>query len=175
METKRATGSGSLVAEAETTVRASVVVDAPIEHAFRVFTADMGAWWPASHHIADVPMAAAILEPRVGGRWYELGEDGSTCDWGVLLAWEPPHHVAFSWHLDGDFRLDRVPGHASRVDVRFTSRDDGSTSVELEHSGLDRHGEGWQRLRDGVRPPRGWTSILQLYAARATTSRSAGR
>jgi uncharacterized protein YndB with AHSA1/START domain len=166
MEMKRATGSASLVGEAETTVRASVVVDAPIEHAFRVFTADMGAWWPKSHHIADASMAAAILEPRVGGRWYELGVDGSTCEWGVVLAWDPPHHVAFSWHLDGDFRLDRVPGHASRVDVWFTAQDDGSTLVGLEHSDLDRHGDGWRRLRDQVGAPGGWTGILARFAER---------
>ena len=170
METSRATGGRNHVADPDTIVRASVVVDAPIDHAFRIFTSDMGSWWPKSHHIADAPMAVAILEPRVGGRWYELGVDGGTCDWGVVLAWDPPNQVAFSWHLDGDFRLDRVPTHASRVDVRFTTQQDGSTLVELEHSGLDHHGDGWQRLRDQVGAPGGWTGILGWFAERVGAS-----
>jgi uncharacterized protein YndB with AHSA1/START domain len=169
MVTDRVTGTGSLVAESPTTVRASVVVDAPIEHVFRVFTADMTSWWPRTHHIGAPPMVATILEPRVGGRWYELGDDDSTCEWGIVLAWDPPRHVAVSWHLDGDFRVDRTPGHASRVDVRFHAQADGATLVELEHSGLDRHGTGWERLRDGVSAPGGWSSILGRFAERAAS------
>ena len=150
--------------ELETAVRASVVVRAPIEHAFEVFTSDIGSWWPDSHHIGSVPMVAAYIEPRVGGRWYELGDDGSECLWGVVLAWDPPKHVALSWHLDGDFRYDPEITRSSRVDVRFRALDADTTLVELEHSGLDHHGPGWQRLQGPI--TRGWAFILGRFGDR---------
>jgi uncharacterized protein YndB with AHSA1/START domain len=153
------------VSEEATTVRASIVVDAPIERVFRVFTEDMTAWWPRDHHIGAVPMAAAVLEPRIGGRWYELGDDGTDCQWGIVLAWDPPRHVALSWHLDGDFRYDPDASRSSRVDVTFTSHGPASTLVELVHSGLDHHGPTWQRLRAGV--SRGWPFILGRFADRS--------
>lgn len=149
----------------EATVRASVRVRAPIDHVFEVFTSDMSGWWPRTHHIGSVPMVATIVEPRVGGRWYEIGNDGSQCDWGVVLDWDPPRHLALSWHLDGDFRYDPDGGRASRVDVRFDAQPDGSTVVELIHSGLDRHGPTWRRLRDGVSG--GWRTILGQFAVTA--------
>jgi uncharacterized protein YndB with AHSA1/START domain len=152
----------------ETSIRASVVVRAPVEHTFRVFTADMGSWWPASHHIGVAPMVAAIVEPRVGGRWYEVGDDGSDCQWGLVLAWDPPGHLALSWHLDGDFRYDSDALRASRVDVWFREQADGSTLVELVHTGLDRHGPTWTRLRD--RATGGWAFILGRIFDRANPS-----
>jgi uncharacterized protein YndB with AHSA1/START domain len=145
-------------------VRFSISVAVDVERAFRVFTEQMGSWWPPEHHINDAPMAAAILEPRVGGRWYELGIDGSQCEWGVVLAWDPPHHVAVSWHLDGDFRYDPTVERSSRVDVRFQAQEDGTTRVELEHSGLDHHGPTWRRLRDAVSEPAGWPLHLRRFA-----------
>ena len=68
----------------------TITVDAPIDQAFRTFTDAFGSWWPAEYHIGQADMATAILEPREGGRWYEQGTDGSECDWGRVLAWEPP-------------------------------------------------------------------------------------
>jgi uncharacterized protein YndB with AHSA1/START domain len=159
-------------ANPETSIRASVVVHAPIEHAFEVFAADMTSWWPSTHHIGDAPMVAAIVEPRVGGRWYELGDDGSECQWGVVLAWEPPHHLALSWHLDGDFEYDPEVLHASRVDVSFMAQPDGSTLVELAHSDLDRHGPTWTRLRE--RAGGGWSFILGRFVARAESAPATG-
>jgi uncharacterized protein YndB with AHSA1/START domain len=143
----------------ETSVIFSIDVEAPIEHAFQVFTEGIDSWWPREHHIGSVDMAIAILEPRAGGRWYELGIDESECDWGIVLAWEPPRHVALSWHLDGDFRSGT---RESRVDIRFEALDDRTTRVVLEHSGLDRHGPTWRRLRDGI--SRGWPADLQRFA-----------
>ena len=145
-----------------TMVRANVIVRATIEHAFRIFTEDMTSWWPTKHHIGIRPMVAAILEPRTGGRWYELDDDGSECDWGIVLAWDPPRHLALSWHLDGDYRYDSNAQRSNRVDVRFQTQPDGSTLVQLEHSLLDRHGPSWTRLRDGVSG--GWSGILQRFA-----------
>jgi hypothetical protein len=124
----------------------------------------MTAWWPPEHHINAAPMAAAILEPRVGGRWYELGTDGSQCEWGIVLAWEPPRHVAVSWHLDGDFQYDPVVERSSRVDVWFEVQEDGTTRVKLEHSGLEHHGPSWRRLRDGIASSDGWPKHLRRFA-----------
>lgn len=146
------------------TIRTSVVVDVPIEHAFRVFTQDMTSWWPPTHHIGDAPMIAAVIEPRVGGRWYEVGNDGTDCQWGLVLAWDPPRHLALTWHLDGDFRYDPDTLRASRVDVRFSATSSGGTLVELEHSGLERHGPTWRRLQE--RASGGWAFILGRYLDR---------
>jgi uncharacterized protein YndB with AHSA1/START domain len=143
-----------------TSVRFEIEVEAPIEQVFRVFTEGIDSWWPRDHHIGRVDMAVAILEPRIGGRWYELGVDGSECDWGTVLAWDPPRHVAVSWHLDGTFQFDPDRTRASRVDVRFEPRGSDRTQVILEHSGLDRHGDTWQTLRERI--SRGWPSDLRL-------------
>lgn len=158
------TNTGAGVVIEETTVRASIAVRAPIEHAFDVFTAGMSSWWPRSHHIGTTAMVATIVEPRVGGRWYELGDDGSECDWGMVLAWGPPHHLALSWHLDGDYRYDPDARRSSRVDIRFRAQADGTTLVEVEHSGLDRHGPTWRRLRDDIASTGGWPGMLRLFA-----------
>ena len=67
-------------------VRKSLVVKAPPERAFSVFTAGIGRWWPPSHHIGAAAFKDAVVEPRAGGRWYEIGEDGSECQWGHVIA-----------------------------------------------------------------------------------------
>jgi hypothetical protein len=144
----------------DTTYSTSVTVHAPIDRAFKVFTEGFDTWWPRTHHIAEAEMAEAIMEQREGGRWYERGVDGSECDWGEVLTWDPPAHVAVSWHLDGEFKYDADPSHASRVDVRFVAEGPDTTRVELEHSGLDRHGESWQQLRTGISGEGGWPAII---------------
>jgi len=148
-----------------TTLRFSITVAADVERAFKVFTEQMSSWWPRERRINDAPMAAAIVEPRIGGRWYEVGTDGSQCEWGMVLAWDPPHHLAVTWHLDGDFRYDAAAERASRIDIWFHPSDDGVTRVELVHSGLDRHGPTWRRLRDTIATPDGWQLHLQRFAA----------
>ena len=146
----------------ETTVRKQITVNAPIEKAFDVFTTRFDTWWPRSHHIATAEMAEAILEQRAGGRWYERGIDGSECDWGEVLEFEPPNHVTLSWRLDGNFQYDAHA--ASRVDVWFTAESPTVTRVELAHSELDRHGETWRQLRDGIDSGGGWQMILAGFA-----------
>ena len=145
-----------------TAVSTEVTVAIPIERAFRAFTVGFGAWWPPDHHIGDAEMVDGVIEPHVGGRWFERGADGTECDWGRVLTWDPPHHVGLSWHLDGEFRYVPDPDRSSRVDVRFTTVEDG-TRVELTHSGLDRHGPGWEGLATGVASPNGWPGILGRY------------
>lgn len=150
-----------------TNVVIAVTVDAPIEHCFTVFTDDFSSWWPSTHHIREAEMADCRIEPRAGGRWYEIGVDGGECDWGTVLDWNPPAHVALSWHLNPEFKYDPDPARASRVDVRFTDLGGGRTHVELEHSQLDRHGDGWEQLKVGVSGDGGWRGILGAFADRA--------
>jgi uncharacterized protein YndB with AHSA1/START domain len=145
-------------------VQKKLSVNLPVERVFAVFTQDMGAWWPATHHIAKQAFTEITVEPRAGGRWFERAEDGSECDWGRVLAWEPPHRVVFSWHLQADWNFDPDPEKASEVEVRFVAEGTDKTRVELEHRKLERHGESWEKVRTGVDSPRGWTFILEAFA-----------
>jgi uncharacterized protein YndB with AHSA1/START domain len=144
----------------------TVTVGVPLERAFRVFTASFNTWWPAQYHIGQADLAEAVLEPREGGRWYERGVDGSECDWGRVLAWEPPHRLVVTWQINGRWQYDPDPEHASEIEVRFTADGPGQTTVELEHRHLDRLVEG-QALRDGIIGGGGWGSLLDLFAKAA--------
>jgi uncharacterized protein YndB with AHSA1/START domain len=148
----------------EATVRKSVRVPVPIERAFSVFVERMETWWPASHHIGAQPFQAIFVEPRVGGRWYERDLQGNECDWGTVLAWGPPRRVTFSWHLGLDWKFNPDLAKASEVEIRFTSEGPSTTLVELEHSRLERHGEGYQQLRTALDGPNAWASILAEFA-----------
>jgi uncharacterized protein YndB with AHSA1/START domain len=145
-------------------VRKTLSVDVSVERAFAVFTENMEAWWPATHHVAKQPFAAIVVEPRTGGRWFEMAADGTECDWGRVLAWEPPHRVTFAWHLQPDWKFNPDPEKASEVEIRFIEEGARKTRVELEHRALERHGEGWEQLRTGVDSPGGWTAILEQFA-----------
>jgi uncharacterized protein YndB with AHSA1/START domain len=158
----------------EAVVRKSVRVRAPIERAFSVFVEQMETWWPATHHIGNVPFAAIFVEPRVGGRWYERNAEGQQCDWGTVLAWNPPHRVTFSWHVgpghdQPDWVADPDMARASEVEIKFTAEGPERTLVELTHSKLERHGAGYQQLREIFDGPGAWSGILALYAKRVET------
>jgi uncharacterized protein YndB with AHSA1/START domain len=144
----------------------TVTVGVPVERAFRVFTASLNTWWPVQYHIGQAEIAEAILEPREGGRWYERGVDGSECDWGRVLAWEPPHRLVVTWQINGQWQFDPDPAHASEIEVRFTEAGPEQTTVELEHRLLDRLVDG-QALRDGITSGGGWGAILELFAKAA--------
>jgi hypothetical protein len=148
-------------------VRKSVRVNAAAAHAFETFAAGIGRWWPASHSISAAPMKDVVIEPRAGGRWYERGQDGSECDWGVVLAWEPPGRLLLGWQLDAEFR--RNPATASEVELRFIAESPTVTRVELEHRGLERLGESAEVLRGKIDAPGGWTGILERYREAAAT------
>jgi uncharacterized protein YndB with AHSA1/START domain len=134
-------------------VLVSVRVDASIDRAFHVFTAEIGTWWPRSNGVGQLSVATAIIEPRVGGRWYEIDEHGGVCEWGIVLVWEPPRRVVLSWHLGGA-GPEQAKVESSRVDVQFTALDARSTQVDLRHTGLEVHREGWHSLRDRLAQPR---------------------
>ena len=142
----------------------TVTVKASQQHAFKVFTAGFTTWWPSSHHIGKADMAEAIMEQREGGRWYERGVDGSECDWGTVLAYDPPNRVVVSWHLDGAWAYNPDPAKASEVEVRFIAEGPDVTRVELEHRHFERHGDDWEAVARGVSSDGGWAGILRGYA-----------
>jgi uncharacterized protein YndB with AHSA1/START domain len=149
--------------ETVTPVLKTVVVNAPRERAFRIFTEFFGGWWPSTHHIGKHPYETAILEGRPGGRWYERATDGTECEWGRVLAWEPPARVTLSWHLGPDWQYDPDMAKASEVDVRFIAESASTTRVELEHRHLERHGAGGDGIRAQVDSPGGWGTIMELF------------
>jgi len=156
MSTANKVGSGSAVAA----IKKTILVNASPALAFQIFTEGHGSWWPVqTHHIGKVPAQTAILEPRVGGRWYELGEDGSECEWGKVLIWEPPHRLVLAWQIAADWKFD--PNLVAEVEVRFV-QEGSKTRVELEHRKLEVFGSAAAKVRaelDG-----GWLGILERFA-----------
>lgn len=146
-----------------TAIRKQFTVAAPAERAFRVFTRNMGVWWPKEHHIGKTALADCVIEPRQGGRWYEVGTDGVECEWGKVLAWDPPRRVVLAWQLDSRFQYD--PKLITEVEIRFTELGLRQTQVDFEHRDLERFGEAAERLRKEMGG--GWAMILDRFAAEA--------
>lgn len=151
---------------AETSVRTQVVVQAPIERAFSVFTEGIGSWFPSEYNLLDVEIAERVFEPRVGGRVYDRGTDGTECHWARVLAYEPPNRVVISWDISVQWQIETDPEKTSEVEVQFTSEAPERTRVELEHRNLDRHGDGWEGIRESVGGEGGWPGCLQRFAER---------
>lgn len=149
-----------------TSVRLEIVVDVPIERAFHVFTNDFGSFKPREHNLLAVPIAETVFETRVGGHIYDRGVDGSECRWARVLAYEPPNRVVFSWDISPRWQLERDASKTSEVEVRFFAESAERTRLELEHRNIERHGEGWEGVRDGVAGEGGWPLYLQRYAER---------
>ena len=147
------------------TVRKQVTVDAPIKRAFTVFTMRFGDFKPKEHNLLGVAIAETVFEPKVGGHIYDRGVDGSECRWARILAYDPPDRVVFSWDISPEWRLETDPERTSEVEVRFVAETPERTRVELEHRHLDRHGPGWESVRDGVAHDEGWPLYLSRYAA----------
>jgi uncharacterized protein YndB with AHSA1/START domain len=154
---------------AETSVRAATEVEAPIERAFRVFTEDIGSWWDPTHHVLRGELAGMVFEPRAGGHIIDRGVDGTECRWARVLAYEPPHRILFSWDVNPRWEVEADPRKSSEVEVRFTELEGGGTRVELEHRHLDRHGDGWEQMRDAVASPGGWPAGMIAFTARVET------
>src|SRR5271165_4937889 len=114
---------------ADTTVQASIVVDAPIERAFAVFTEQIGSWWNEDHHILEGELAEMVFEPREGGHVYDRAVDGSECRWSRVLAYEPPRRVVISWDINLQWKLETDPARTSEIEVRFISQDHTHTRV----------------------------------------------
>jgi uncharacterized protein YndB with AHSA1/START domain len=149
-----------------TSVTASIVVEAPIEKAFRVFTDDIGSWWTPEHHILQAELKEMVFEPRVGGHIIDRGVDGSECAWARVLVYEPPNRLVFSWNVSLQWQLETDHSRTSEVEARFIVESPTRTRVELEHRNLDRHGDGWEAMRDAVGAPDGWGHGLRRFADR---------
>jgi uncharacterized protein YndB with AHSA1/START domain len=145
-------------------VRHQVVVNAPVERAFAVFTGQFGNFKPREHNLLAVPIAETVFEPRVGGHIYDRGIDGSVCRWARVLVYEPPTRVVFTWDIGPTWQFESDLARTSEVEVRFTEESPGRTRVELEHRHIDRHGRGWQSVAEGVDGDAGWPLYLDRYA-----------
>jgi uncharacterized protein YndB with AHSA1/START domain len=151
------------------TVHKSIIVEATQERAFAVFTAGLANWWPLdAYHIGGQSPETAVLEPRVGGRWFERAADGTECDWGHVLEWDPPRGLVLSWEINADFRPD--PGTKTTLAVRFVPEGPRTTRVELDHQGLDAYDSRAAELQALFDSDRGWSSLLARFAG-ATQSR----
>jgi hypothetical protein len=154
-------------------VRKSVTVEADQSRAFDVFTARHGAWWPSTYHIGESVFESAVIEPFAGGRWFERGVDGSECDWGQVLVWEPPRRLVLAWQITAEWRFD--PGLVTEIEVRFEPLGVNRTRVDLEHRHLERFGTRAVEMRaifdSGGVPgaPQGWAGILRTFAAAVRT------
>ena len=146
-------------------VRKQIVVEAPVERAFAVFTERFGDFKPPEHNMLGSPIAETVFEARVGGHVYDRGVDGSECHWARVLAYEPPERVVFSWDISPQWQIETEPENVSEVEVRFVAETPERTRVELEHRNIDRHGPGWEAITDGVEGDAGWPLYLARYAA----------
>ena len=148
-------------AQPSAAVKKTIRIAVPIDRAFGVLTERMGAWWPSTHHIGKQPFTEVVVEPYAGGRWFERDANVAECHWGKVLVWEPPKRVIFSWHLQADWKFDPDMARASEVVFEFVAEGTESTRLEFQHRHLERHGEGWEKIRDGV--DAGWTQVLAPY------------
>jgi uncharacterized protein YndB with AHSA1/START domain len=144
-------------------IRKSIHVSTTPPHAFKIFTAGMARWWIKTHSINPTKSAIkdVVIEPHTGGRWFERGDDGSECDWGKVLAWEPPTRLLLAWQIDGQFRFD--PALTTEVEIRFIPAESG-TRVELEHRQLERLGEKAAAIHQIFDSDCGWSALLDSFA-----------
>ncbi len=151
--------------EDHTVVRRQIVVEAPLDRAFAVFTQQFGDFKPPEHNLLAAPIATTEFEPRVGGHIIDRTTDGAECRWARVLAFEPPLRVVFSWDISPQWQIESDPSHTSEVEVRFIAETPQRTRLELEHRHIERHGPGWESVQGGVDDEAGWTLYLQRYAA----------
>jgi uncharacterized protein YndB with AHSA1/START domain len=149
---------------AATSIRQEITVAAPIERAFAVFTEDFGAFKPPEHNLLSSDVAETVFETHVGGHVYDRGVDGSECRWARVLAYEPPDRVVISWDISPSWQLETDLDRTSEIEVRFVAESADRTRVELEHRHIDRHGDGWEAVRDSVDSTDGWALYLRRYA-----------
>jgi uncharacterized protein YndB with AHSA1/START domain len=146
-------------------IRKQIMVEAPQERAFRVFTQNIDSWWPREHHIGKAELKSAMLEPRSGGRWYEVGVDGSECEWGKVLVWEPPQRLVLAWQITSEWQYDAK--FVTEVEVRFTAEGPKRTRVDFEHRNFERFGDAAQKQREMMDSEGGWGRTLLEFAKRA--------
>ncbi len=109
-------------------IRQSVLVDCPIDDAFRLFTEGFGEWWPLAKYSAANNSEICEIEPWAGGRVFERTRSGEEIEWGTVTAWEPPSRLEFTWQAGNHSDLGQT------VEVEFCVEADG-TRVTLTHTG----------------------------------------
>ena len=142
-------------------VRKHLVVKASRSRAFAVFTGEMSRWWPATHSILKSPLKEYVVEPREGGRWYAVGEDGSSCQTGYVIAWQPPQSLLLAWQINAEWQYD--PDLVTEVEVNFIAESADTTRIELEHRYLERMGDKAAEIRNAVDSPGGWGAIIEAF------------
>jgi uncharacterized protein YndB with AHSA1/START domain len=148
-------------------IRKQLIVKASQSRAFAVFTAGMSRWWPATHSILKSPLKEYVLEPHEGGRWYAIGEDGSSCQTGYVIAWQPPQSLLLAWQINAEWQYD--PHLVTEVEVNFITESAGTTRIELEHRHLERMGDKAAEARIAIDSPGGWGAILGSFKICAET------
>jgi uncharacterized protein YciI/uncharacterized protein YndB with AHSA1/START domain len=142
-------------------IKKQLVVKAPVERAFRVFTEGIDRWWPREHHIGASPLKQLLIEPKQGGRWYAKCQDGSECDTGRVLVWEPPTRLVLSWQITSQWQFDA--NFVTEVEVRFTKEGPTQTRVDFEHRNLERYGDAAEGIIAQLGDPKGWVGTLEKY------------
>jgi uncharacterized protein YndB with AHSA1/START domain len=155
-----------MTATEDTAVRHSITVAASQEKAFAVFTEGFDRWWPRSHKIGPEALEQAVLEGREGGRWYERDTDGSECEWGKVLVWEPPSRLVLAWQITGEWAYDA--DFLTEVEVTFVPDGPNRTVVEVQHRGLEAYGDQEDEMRRQFNSPGGWSSLLEAFAEAAS-------
>jgi hypothetical protein len=148
-------------------VHTSVTVPQPPAAAFALFADHLGSWWPREYTWSQDVLERIGLEPRVGGRCYEIGPHGFHSDWGRVLVWALPSWLRLAWQISPRREPEPDPAKASEVDVRFEAAEGGTTRVTLEHRGFERHGPEGAAYHDALASAQGWPWILARYAAAA--------
>src|SRR6202012_4258100 len=131
-------------------IRKSVVVNTGLERAFALFTNRFDAIKPREHNLLAVPIAETVFESKVGGHIYDVGTDGTRCEWSRVLVFDPPHRVVFSWDIGPTWQVETDPAKRSEGEVRFIAESEHCTRVELEHRLLERRGTDWRAVADEV-------------------------
>jgi uncharacterized protein YndB with AHSA1/START domain len=152
--------------DAERAVKKSIIVERDVPTTFRVWTEQIHLWWPtATHSLSGEAQSQVIIEGRINGRFYERATNGVEHDWGAITAWEPPHHLSFTWYLGSGQQLP------TRVDVEFIALSPHKTRIKLEHRGPELIGDLWKQRVNLFNSA--WAAVLsqlQLFLTRNNTT-----
>lgn len=148
----------STESDVKVNVSRSVTVPLSPEQTFALFTERMTEFWPPEHSIGSIDIAEVVIEPGVGGRWFERGVDGSECEWGRVAVWDPPSKVVLLWQIGADWRFDAAL--ETDVEVTFVEQSPGRTRLDLTHRQLERYGDQAEGMRAVFDSPGGWSGTL---------------
>jgi uncharacterized protein YndB with AHSA1/START domain len=156
----------------ELKVTKSILVDVGSARAFEFFL-DQQRWWPlGTHHMAESAAEAVVLEPFIGGRWYERARDGRETEWGRVLAFEPPHRILLSWRMSADWGHASESDSLSEIEVTFVAERPNRTRVVFEHRHLERYGDDAQRMYSALDKPNAAEAVLRAFQGGVRTART---